>query len=159
MSQLVVKCVGSLDRTVDLVSNTVYVGTVKSRWTGKLEEERKKFVVGWAKWVSAGIITTRMLVSTVRDVSAMAMKDPTGADQIRSGFMQIIDVFTAITEPILWFYALTACILMATGKSKDLGWNRLKNVGYAYVFISLLPTFFSFLRWVAKLVGHSIDMQ
>ncbi len=53
------------------------------------------------------------------------------ADKIRRGFHDIIDVFTALAEPILWFYALTACVLIAT-KNKNAGWERLKNVGYAY---------------------------
>jgi hypothetical protein len=78
-------------------------------------------------------------------------------DKIREGFMQIIDVFTAIAEPILWFYAVTACVLMATGKNKDLGWDRLKRVGYSYIFIALLPTFFAFLRWMAEMLKGAID--
>lgn len=72
-----------------------------------------------------------------------------GVDKMREGFMALIETATAITEPILWFYALTACILMATGK-KGVGWDKLKNVGYSYILITMLPTLFQFCRWISK---------
>lgn len=80
-----------------------------------------------------------------------------GAENIRQAFQQLIEVATAIAEPILWFYALGACIMMATGKNKQLGWDRLKTVGYAYVVIALLPTCFAFLRWIATLIQSSAN--
>lgn len=146
MSTLVARCGGKVVLEKQL--------EVKSRWTGEIEENRKKVVAKSSIWVMAAVYGYKFTMSTLDSIAYASA--PSSADQIRKGFMQIIDVFTAITEPILWFYAITACILMATGKNKELGWGRLKNVGYAYIFITLLPTFFSFLRWVAQLVGGAI---
>lgn len=74
-----------------------------------------------------------------------------GVKQMREGFMTLIETATAITEPILWFYALAACIMMATGK-KGVGWEKLKNVGYSYILITMLPTLFEFCRWISKIL-------
>lgn len=137
---------------------------VTSRWTGEVEERRRDFVEKASNVLTAVILGTLYsfkLGSSTVDAATRLMAPHTvsSADKIREGFMKLVDVFTAISEPILWFYALTACILMATGKNKEAGWTRLKNVGYAYIFISLLPAFFTFLRWVAKLVGDAIQLS
>lgn len=139
MNQLVVRC-----------GSKVVFERIESRWSGEIEQNRRDFMLKWDK-----VFVSCLAGATL---STKAMADPSSADQIRSGFMQLIDVFTAITEPILWFYAITACILMATGKNKEMGWNRLKSVGYAYIGITLLPTFFVFLRWVSKIISESIHM-
>ena len=144
MSTLVARC----------GNKVVYERTVESKWTGEIEEYRQQTIQKSGKIILACVYGYKFATSVGPAVALAA--DTSSADQIRKGFMQIIEVFTAITEPILWFYAITACILMATGKNKDVGWAKLKNVGYAYVFITLLPTFFVFLRWVAKLVGGAI---
>lgn len=78
--------------------------------------------------------------------------------KIRQAFEQLMEIATAIAEPILWFYALTSLILMATGKSKTIGWNRLKNVGYAYIGMTLLPTIFAFLRWISSLLRTAFTL-
>lgn len=80
-----------------------------------------------------------------------------GVEQMRQGFMTLIQTATAITEPILWFYALTACILMATGK-KGVGWDKLKQVGYSYILITMLPTLFEFCRWISAILMTCIKM-
>jgi hypothetical protein len=144
MSSLVVRC-----------GNKVVYEKTQSRWTGEVEENRKEFVAKSSRWVAAcmgGVYSLKFATA----VSAAAKVVDSG-EKIRQGFMQIIDVFTAIAEPVLWFYAVTACILMATGKNKDAGWDRLKRVGYSYIFIALLPTFFSFLRWIAAMLKGAID--
>lgn len=128
---------------------------VESKWTGQVEEARKEFVEKSSRWMAAVMIPLYSTKFTKAAFAAAAVV--TSADKIRQGFMQIIDVFTAIAEPILWFYAVTACILMATGKNRDLGLSRLKNVGYAYLAIALLPTFFTFLRWMARMLGGAIS--
>lgn len=92
------------------------------------------------------------------EVVTVSNKAIGSADKIRSGFTQLIDIATAVAEPILWFYALTACILMATGRNKELGWGRLKQVAYAYVGISLLPTIFSLLRYVGRIMAQALSM-
>lgn len=125
---------------------------VQSRWTGSVEESRQKFIAKSSKWVSV-ILAGEYALRFASSVHAAT----SSSDKIRTGFMQIIDVFTAIAEPILWFYALTACILMATGRNKDLGWDRLKRVGYSYIFIAMLPTFFAFLRWMAVMLKDAIS--
>lgn len=143
MSALVVRC-----------GDRVVYERQESKWTGEIEESRQKFVEKSSRWVSAilgGVYSYKFAGS----VSAAATVI-TSAEKIRQGFMQIIEVFTAIAEPILWFYAVTACILMATGRNKDMGWDRLKRVGYAYIFIAMLPTFFSFLRWIAEMLRGAI---
>lgn len=132
---------------------TVYDSEVKSRWTGEIEENRKKFVGLFGKVMTA--LAPTMYLSARIGTAVLAAQ---GGDQIRTGFMAVIDVFTAIAEPILWFYALIGCIMMATGKNRDEGWARLKNVGYAYIAIALLPTFFSLMRWIATLVKGSIHI-
>lgn len=81
-----------------------------------------------------------------------------GINQMRKGFTTLIETATAITEPILWFYALAACILMATGK-KGVGWDKLKNVGYSYILITMLPTLFEFCRWVSRILMTCIKMS
>lgn len=113
-----------------------------------------------------GVVDTMARVLTTTFVSsALYMKNTTitvladnGANELREGFMEILDVFTAIAEPILWFYALIGCIMMATGKNRDLGWKRIKQVGYAYLSIALLPTFFSFLRWLANILEGAMQL-
>lgn len=78
--------------------------------------------------------------------------------RIREAFEQLMSIATAIAEPILWFYALTSLILMATGRNRSIGWNRLKNVGYAYIGMTLLPTIFAFLRWVSSLLRTAFTL-
>lgn len=128
--------------------------TVVSRHEGEVEEGRKKFV----NWFGNFGVTLLMSVS-MGTVTQWAWAEETGkssmssVEEIRKGFMEVIDVFTAVAEPILWFYAVVGCILMATGKNKDNGWGKLKNVGYAYIGIRLLPAFFVFMGWIANLLG------
>lgn len=143
---LVVRCGGKvvLERKEEEVA-------VKSRWSGELEKTRKTFVEKMTNLIIPATMGVKMFLAHHNHTFAQAKE---AADQIRVGFQQILDVFTAIAEPLLWFYALTACILMAT-KNKDEGWKRLKQVGYAYTAIALLPTFFSLLRWIAGLLRES----
>lgn len=124
---------------------------VESKYTGELEEIRKGAV---QKMLHLLLPTSVAVLSYSSTASASSNK--ASADEIRKGFSEILDLFTAIAEPILWFYALTACILMAT-KSKDAGLNRLKQVAYAYGAIALLPTFFALIRWVADMIKGSIQ--
>lgn len=76
----------------------------------------------------------------------------TNVQTMRKAFEQILTIATAIAEPILWFYAVTALIMMATGKNKMMGKERLKSVIYSYIGITMLPTLFSFLRWVSQVL-------
>ena len=124
---------------------------VKSKYTGELEEIRKGAV---GKMVNLLLPTAVAIMSY--SGTASASSNAKDAEKIRQGFSEILDLFTAIAEPILWFYALTACILMAT-KSKDAGLNRLKQVAYAYGAIALLPTFFALIRWIADMIKGSIQ--
>jgi hypothetical protein len=142
---LIVRCGGKvvLERREEVV--------VKSRWSGELEKTRKTIIEKMTNLIIPTILGVKMFLAHHNYAFAQARE---AADQIRVGFQQVLDVFTAIAEPILWFYALTACILMAT-KNKDEGWKRLKQVGYAYTAIALLPTFFSLLRWIAGLLKES----
>lgn len=100
--------------------------------------------------IGTGILTTYMWSKLGGNVLAAA-----GVEQIRSGFQQVIDVFTAIAEPILWGYAVVGLVMVATGK-KQAGWDRVKSVGWSYLCIAMLPTFFAFLRWVAIILKQSI---
>ncbi|QPX71697.1 hypothetical protein [Bacillus phage SP8] len=125
---------------------------VKSKYTGDLEITRKKVVHRMLDIIVPVGLATKLTMALSPGALAAGVDS---ADKIRRGFHDIIDVFTALAEPILWFYALTACVLIAT-KNKNAGWERLKNVGYAYAGIALLPTFFSFLRWVSSIVSSSI---
>lgn len=125
---------------------------VKSKYTGDLEVTRKKVVHRMLDIIVPVGLATKLTMALSPGALAAGVDS---ADKIRRGFHDIIDVFTALAEPILWFYALTACVLIAT-KNKNAGWERLKNVGYAYAGIALLPTFFSFLRWVSSIVSSSI---
>lgn len=124
---------------------------VKSKYTGELEEIRRG-AIDKMLYLLLPVPVMTMILSN----AGIASADDGQAEKIRQGFSKILDVFTAIAEPILWFYALTACILMAT-KSKEAGWNRLKQVAYAYAAIALLPTFFAMLRWIAELIKGSIQ--
>ena len=113
-----------------------------------LEECRKNLVTKFADWFIPSLLLLRP-----EHVSASTGVDK--AEKIRGEFEVLLDIFTALAEPILWFYALTACIMIAT-KNKDAGFNRLKQVAYAYAGIALLPTLFSLLRWVSGLIGGAI---
>lgn len=126
-----------------------------SRWTGELEESRVTLINKFTNWFVPSLIMAKLTIASSTHVFAKVNASE-GADKLRDGFSQLLDVFTAISEPILWFYALTACIMIAT-KNKQAGWDRLKQVGYAYAAIALLPTFFAFLRWVAQIVKSSIS--
>ncbi|MNI25138.1 hypothetical protein D3C73_787770 [compost metagenome] len=143
MDSLVVRC-----------GNKIVYERATSRWSGEVEENRQEFIQKSSKLVSSILISTY----SMKFASSVLAAAPTisSGDKIRQGFMQIIDVFTAVAEPILWFYALTACVLMATGRNKELGWDRLKRVGYSYIFISMLPTFFAFLRWLAVMLKDAL---
>lgn len=127
---------------------------VKSRWSGEIEESRKTFVHKMSDWFVT-VILANQLIGTPKAMAEGAEKN---VDKIREGFDTILDVFTALAEPILWFYALTACILIAT-KNKDTGINRLKHVAYAYTAIALLPTFFALIRWVAELIKGAVQFS
>ncbi len=125
---------------------------VESRWSGDLEDSRKGFVNTMTNLLVPTILTAKLAVTPSGAVYAASEN----ANRIRDGFAELLDVFTAIAEPILWCYALTACILMAT-KNKNNGWERLKQVGYAYAAIALLPTFFAFLRYIAELIKGAVS--
>lgn len=124
----------------------------RSRHTGELEQGRKSLVRWFGEMILPTAIVTRL---GMRATHAFAATQ--NANDLRRGFMDIVDIFTAIAEPILWFYALIGFIMMATGKSKDAGWNRIKNVGYAYIGISMLPTMFQMLRWISNIIRSSIS--
>jgi hypothetical protein len=126
---------------------------VKSKYTGELEKGRKRIVKFLTDLIMPVTIATRWAM-THQDALAAGVS---GADKIRSGFQTLLDTFTALAEPVLWFYALIGCIMIATGKNKDAGWNRIKQVGYAYVAIALLPTLFSLLRWVSVIIKGAIQ--
>jgi hypothetical protein len=134
---------------------------VKSIHKGELEEVRKtKIVPLITRAVVLAVGGVRIAKRAFADTSHAGMlvaASGGGGEQIRRGFTEIIDVFTAIAEPILWFYALIGCVMMATGKNKDAGWNRIKQVGYAYIGIALLPAFFAFLRWIANMLKGAIQ--
>lgn len=123
---------------------------VKSRWEGELEENRQNLVQKFSAMIAPAMFYS------LTGFSKGAVAE-TGADQLRDGFSEILDVLTAVAEPVLWFYALIGCIMIATGKSKDSGWEKLKQVGYAYLGISLLPAFFALLRWLSNLIQGSIS--
>ena len=120
---------------------------VPSKWTGETETFRKKFVAWASAALTMAAVSMRPILANTHDVA-----------KIHDGFNQIMDVFTALAEPVLWFYAVIGAIMMATGKNKEKGWERVKQVGYAYVFIQLLPTFFKFCHWVAVLISTSITI-
>lgn len=157
MSQMVVKC-GELTVFSKPVVDVQIKKEIKveSRWSGDLEESRKSLVGKIVEWIFPTVVMTKLTMVVPPSILA-ATAGNVGASQIRDGFMQLLDVFTAIAEPILWFYALTACILMAT-KNKQAGLDRLKQVGYAYAGIALLPTFFAFLRWIAAIIKGAITL-
>lgn len=131
------------------------VKKVESRWSGEIEESRKKFVGNLSDW-----FITAVLANHIMGAPKVYAEEGTDAnvERIREGFSTLLDVFTALAEPILWFYALTACILIAT-KNKDAGFNRLKHVAYAYAAIALLPAFFSLLRWIAEMIKGAIQFS
>lgn len=147
MNEMIVNCGGKV-----VLRKPVVDVKVQSKWTGDLEESRKSLIEKVVSCIFPTVVMTKLTMATASTTFAAT----TSAEQIRSGFHEILDVFTAIAEPILWFYALTACIMMAT-KNKQAGLDRLKQVGYAYAGIALLPTFFAFLRWIAELIKGSIS--
>lgn len=112
-----------------------------------LEDSRKELVSRFSHW----FIPSLLLLTPTPVLAGNQDK----VEEIRSGFEQLLDIFTALAEPVLWFYALTACIMIAT-KNKDSGFNRLKQVAYAYAAIALLPTFFALLRWVSDIIKGAI---
>lgn len=128
---------------------------VASRWSGEVEESRKVFVGKLSDWFITAVLANHVMGAP--KVYAESTTDA-NVDRIRAGFETLLDVFTALAEPILWFYALTACILIAT-KNKETGFNRLKHVAYAYAGIALLPAFFSLLRWIAEMIKGAIQFS
>jgi hypothetical protein len=129
---------------------------VKSKYTGDLEHGRKKIVKFMTNMIMPVTIATKWAM-THKEVLAATATTASNADKIRQGFQTLLDTFTALTEPVLWFYALIGCIMIATGKNKDAGWTRIKQVGYAYIAIALLPTLFALLRWVSVIIKSSIS--
>lgn len=114
----------------------------------QLENSRKDLVSKFSKWFIPSLLL-------MYPGHALANAQTDKVEKIRTEFETILDIFTALAEPVLWFYALTACIMIAT-KNKDAGFNRLKQVAYAYAAIALLPTFFALLRWVSGLIKGAI---
>ena len=137
-----------------------YQNFIKNNPIGTVDEERNKydsFIEKYCLKLPTGltIMSTLPLACATTSHTLIAS---TGASMIREGFKEILEVLTAISEPVLWFYAVTGCVLMATDKNRDKGWSRLKNVGYSYIIISILPTIFSFLRWVATILSGAISL-
>lgn len=162
--QMIVRCGG-------VVTDTIHIGKplddLRIRLNGK-KVEYTTYSVPTCEDIKKS--TSKKLISiiipfvlaikasiTADNTVALAADTAKNADQIRSGFQQLLEVFTALAEPILWFYALTACILIVT-KDKNTGWERLKHVAYAYAGIALLPTFFALLRWVSDMIKDAITI-
>lgn len=97
---------------------------------------------------------------TFYSYSHLAMKVALGAtatpDNIRANFSKIIDVFSAVAEPILWGFAIVGLVLVATG-NKQMGWSKVKGVAYAYIGIQCLPAFFAFLRYIARMLTSAFS--
>lgn len=110
-----------------------------------------KFGLGLLTAYSWGRVGAKAAYAATPEIAKAVAASPAGAEQIRKGFQSVIDVITAIAEPILWGYAVVGLVLVATGK-KQAGWDRVKSVGWAYLGIAMLPTFFAFLRWVAAML-------
>jgi len=115
-----------------------------------------KFGVGLLTAYSWGRMGAKAAYAATPEIAKAVASSPAGADQIRKGFQSVIDVITAIAEPILWGYAVVGLVLVATGK-KQAGWDRVKSVGWAYLGIAMLPTFFAFLRWVAAMLKATMS--
>jgi hypothetical protein len=146
MSQMVVRCGGKV------VMGEAEFTPVTSKYTGELETFRQKAVKFMTNMFIPVTIATKWAF-THKEAFAQSVD---GATRIREGFEVLLDTFTALAEPVLWFYALVGCIMIATGKNKEKGMDRLKQVGYAYIAISLLPTMFALLRWIGEIIKGAI---
>lgn len=107
----------------------------------KLDWFTKIGIASMTSWVYENLITK---VALGAELTATP-------DELRKNFSKIIDVFTAIAEPILWGFAIVGLVLVATG-NRQMGWQRVKSVAYAYICINCLPAFFAFLRYIAKML-------
>lgn len=108
----------------------------------------------WINKLGIGLITSYIYNNMTVKIALGTQATP---DNIRQKFSQIIDIFSAVAEPILWGFAIVGLVLVATG-NKTIGWQRVKNVAYAYIGIQCLPGFFAFLRYIAKMLTDAFSM-
>jgi len=121
--------------------------------TAKKEANDDK--LDWFTKIGIALMTSFTYGNLVTKVALGAELTAT-PDQLRQNFSKIIDVFTAIAEPILWGFAVVGLVLVATG-NKQMGWARVKSVAYAYIGINCLPAFFAFLRYIAKMLTSAFS--
>lgn len=69
--------------------------------------------------------------------------------------VQIIDLVTTLSEPILWGFAVVGFITMVNDRTK--GWQKVKSTMWAFLGITLLPGVFSMLTFIGKTVASSFS--
>lgn len=97
------------------------------------------------------------LIVKASPVFAQADKTGETVKKLQEVFLILREIAIAVGEPILWFYALTAIILMATGKNKAQGWGRLKQVMYSYLFLRCLPALFALVGWLSEVLMGALS--
>ena len=86
--------------TITVGGKVIQERVVESRWSGELEEGRKRLINTVVEWIFPAVLVTKLTIASSKSVLA-ATTATSGADDIRAGFTTIIDIFTAIAEPIL----------------------------------------------------------
>jgi len=120
------------------------------------QKNTKEKYLDWISKLGVVLMTSYSYSHLAMNVALGAEKVVASPANIREKFSQIIDVFSAISEPILWGFAIVGLVLVATG-NKQMGWSRVKSVAYAYIGIQCLPAFFAFLRYVAKMLTDAFS--
>lgn len=116
--------------------------------------EIKEKYLDWISKFGIALMTSYSYGHLAMNIALGAEKVIATPDNIRQKFSSIIDVFSAVSEPILWGFAIVGLVLVATG-NKQMGWARVKQVAYAYIGIQCLPAFFAFLRYIAKMLTEA----
>jgi len=116
-------------------------------------ESKDNKYLNWFGKIGIALLSTYSYshIMTKIALGATEVAEEVTSDTIRASFSKIIDIFSAIAEPILWGYAIVGLVLVATG-NKQMGWARVKQVAYAYIGVQCLPAFFAFLRYLAKML-------
>lgn len=122
----------------------------------KETHEVKEKYSNWIEKITAGLVVVWSYGKLTSSKIALGAELNATPEQLRQNFSKIIDVFTAIAEPILWGFAIVGLVLVATG-NKSMGWARVKNVAYAYICINCLPAFFAFLRYISKMLTSAFS--
>lgn len=97
---------------------------------------------------------TSVLAETV--TMTPQQKREAAISKLGEGFMVIYDIVATIAEPFLMIVFIYGFFHFAVGKNEQ-AWTRIKQAGYAYIGIVMLPGIFKLLRYVGDVLRDAFN--